>query len=55
MGRAVQALDGNADLVVLAAEAAGIDPVDGPFADFRNLDAYREECKRSMILGWVGK
>ena len=35
--------------------AAGIDPVDGPFADFKNPDAYREECQRSMILGCVGK
>ena len=31
------------------------DPVDGPFADFRNADTYREECRRSMILGCVGK
>src|SRR6185436_1232890 len=35
--------------------AAGIDPVDGPFADFKNPEAYREECRRSMILGCVGK
>lgn len=41
--------------MVMACRAAGIDPVDGPFADFRNPDAYREECKRSMILGCVGK
>ena len=41
--------------LVMACRAAGIDPVDGPFADFRNPDAYREECKRSMILGCVGK
>ena len=41
--------------LVMACRAAGIDPVDGPFADFRNSDAYREECKRSMILGCVGK
>lgn len=38
----------------MACRAAGIDPVDGPFADFKNPDAYREECKRS-ILGCVGK
>lgn len=54
VGRAVQALDGTADLLALAAEAASINPVDGPFANFRNPDAYREKCKRSMILGWVG-
>ena len=41
--------------LIMACRAAGIDPVDGPFADFRNPDAYREECKRSMILGCVGK
>ena len=41
--------------LVMACRAAGIDPVDGPFADFRNPDTYREECKRSMILGCVGK
>ena len=39
----------------MACRAAGIDPVDGPFADFKNPDAYREECRRSMILGCVGK
>ena len=41
--------------LVMACRAAGIDPVDGPFADFKNSAAYREECQRSMILGCVGK
>src|SRR4026207_886264 len=41
--------------LVMACRAAGIDPVDGPFADFKNPDVYREECRRSMILGCVGK
>ena len=41
--------------LIMACRAAGIDPVDGPFADFKNPDAFREECKRSMILGAVGK
>ena len=41
--------------LVMACRAAGIDPVDGPFADFKNPEAYREECRRSMILGCVGK
>lgn len=41
--------------LIMACRAAGIDPVDGPFADFKNPDAFREECKRSMILGCVGK
>src|SRR6476469_10050294 len=41
--------------LVTACRAAGIDAVDGPFADFKNPEAYREECRRSMILGCVGK
>ena len=41
--------------MTIAARAAGIDAVDGPFADFRNEEAYREECKRALTLGMVGK
>lgn len=41
--------------MIVAARANDIDPVDGPFADFKNGDAYREECRRALILGCVGK
>ncbi len=41
--------------LVMACRAAGIDPVDGPYADFRNEDGYREECRRAGTLGCVGK
>lgn len=41
--------------MTMAARAAGIDPVDGPYANFRNPDVYREECRRANILGCVGK
>jgi len=41
--------------LVIAARSAGIDAVDGPYANFKNPDAYREECRRAMILGCVGK
>jgi len=41
--------------LTIACRAAGIDPVDGPFADFRNPEAYAEECKRAATLGMVGK
>lgn len=41
--------------LVMACRAAGIDPVDGPYADFKNPEGYREEAKRAMILGCVGK
>lgn len=41
--------------MTIAARANRIVAVDGPFADFKDPDAYREECRRSMILGMVGK
>ncbi len=41
--------------LTIAARAAGIDAVDGPYADFSNPEGYAEECKRSLILGMVGK
>ena len=41
--------------LVMACRAAGIDPVDGPYADFRSEDGYREECRRAGTLGCVGK
>lgn len=41
--------------MVMACRAAGIDPVDGPFADFRDPVPYKEECSRSLTLGCVGK
>ena len=41
--------------MTIAARAAGIDAVDGPFADFKNAEAYRVECERALTLGMVGK
>jgi len=41
--------------LTIACRANDIDPVDGPFADFRNPDAFRTECERSNVLGMVGK
>jgi citrate lyase subunit beta/citryl-CoA lyase len=41
--------------IVIAARAAGIDAVDGPYIDFKNPDGYRRECIRSHTLGFVGK
>ena len=29
--------------------------MDGPFANFRNPEAYRTECERACVLGMVGK
>jgi citrate lyase subunit beta/citryl-CoA lyase len=41
--------------LTIAARAAGIDAVDGPYADFNNPEGYTEECRRSLMLGMVGK
>jgi citrate lyase subunit beta / citryl-CoA lyase len=41
--------------IVIAARAAGIEAVDGPYANFRKPEGYREECRRSLTLGFVGK
>jgi citrate lyase subunit beta/citryl-CoA lyase len=41
--------------MVMACRAAGLDAVDGPFADFRDEAGYREECLRATTLGCVGK
>jgi citrate lyase subunit beta/citryl-CoA lyase len=41
--------------MVIAARANGLDPIDGPFPDFRNPEGYREECRRGLIIGCAGK
>ena len=41
--------------LAIACKANGIDPIDGPYADFRNTEQFREECHRAMMLGLVGK
>ncbi|WP_069801601.1 HpcH/HpaI aldolase/citrate lyase family protein [Thermogemmatispora onikobensis] len=41
--------------IVVAARVAGIEAVDGPYIDIRNLDGYRRECLRASILGCSGK
>jgi citrate lyase subunit beta/citryl-CoA lyase len=41
--------------ITMAARAVGIDAVDGPFANFRNEEAYKTEAIRARLLGMVGK
>ncbi|HXQ47629.1 MAG TPA: CoA ester lyase [Caulobacteraceae bacterium] len=41
--------------ITMAARAAGLDPIDGPFANFRDEDSYRREAKRAYMLGMAGK
>ncbi len=41
--------------MTIACHANGIDPVDGPYANFRNPDGYTREAERALVLGMVGK
>jgi citrate lyase subunit beta / citryl-CoA lyase len=41
--------------MTIACHAHGIDPVDGPYANFRNPDGYNKEAERAYVLGMVGK
>jgi citrate lyase subunit beta/citryl-CoA lyase len=41
--------------MTIACRANGLDPVDGPYANFRNPEAYTREAKRANTLGMVGK
>jgi citrate lyase subunit beta/citryl-CoA lyase len=41
--------------IVIAARAAGIDAIDGPYIDFKNSEGYRRECIRIHTLGFSGK
>jgi citrate lyase subunit beta / citryl-CoA lyase len=41
--------------MTIACHAHGIDPVDGPYANFRSPDGYTREAERAYVLGMVGK
>ena len=41
--------------MTIACHVNGIDPVDGPYANFRNPEAYSKEAERAFVLGMVGK
>ncbi len=41
--------------MVVAARANGLRPVDGPFGDFSDADAYKSAAARSAVLGCEGK
>ena len=41
--------------MVVAARAAGLRPVDGPFGDFSDPDGFRAQADRSAALGCEGK
>ncbi len=41
--------------MIVACHSNGIDPVDGPFANFSDMDTFRIECQRCITLGMSGK
>lgn len=41
--------------MTMAARAAGIDAVDGPYANFSNTEGFRAEAAKARALGMVGK
>ena len=41
--------------VAMAARARGIDAIDGPYGNIRNLEGYKESCLQARALGMVGK
>lgn len=41
--------------MIVAARAARLDPIDGPYANFRNPDGYRREAGWAATLGCTGK
>ncbi len=41
--------------MIVAARASGLDPIDGPFPNFRDPDSYRREALWASTLGCVGK
>ncbi len=41
--------------LIIACRVNGLDPIDGPHANFRDPDSYREEAVRAKTLGCVGK
>lgn len=41
--------------IAIAARAAGVDAIDGPFPDFRNVELYEKQCREGLLLGFSGK
>jgi citrate lyase subunit beta/citryl-CoA lyase len=41
--------------ISIAAHAAGLEAIDGPFADFRDMDGLRTSALRARALGYTGK
>lgn len=41
--------------VIVAARIAGIDAIDSPYPDYKNLAGYEHDARRSALMGYTGK
>ncbi|UXA06993.1 CoA ester lyase [Mycobacterium sp. SMC-2] len=41
--------------VIVAARIAGIDAIDAPYPDYRDLPGYERDARRAALLGYTGK
>ena len=41
--------------ILMAARARGVQAIDGPFLQVRDVEAFKEVAKRSAVLGFDGK
>ncbi|MCV7399173.1 CoA ester lyase [Mycobacterium fragae] len=41
--------------VLVAARIAGIEPIDAPYPDYRDLEGYERDARRASLLGYTGK
>ncbi|WP_374023966.1 CoA ester lyase [Mycobacterium sp. HNNTM2301] len=41
--------------VIVAARIAGIDAIDAPYPDYRDLEGYERDAQRASLLGYTGK
>jgi citrate lyase subunit beta/citryl-CoA lyase len=41
--------------VIVAARIAGIDAIDSPYPDFKNVAGYQRDARRSALMGYTGK
>jgi len=41
--------------VIVAARIAGIDAIDAPYPDYRNVSGYERDARRASLMGYTGK
>jgi citrate lyase subunit beta/citryl-CoA lyase len=41
--------------VLVAARIAGVEPIDAPYPDYRDLEGYERDARRASLLGYTGK